>query len=108
MQLTGIKRRTLWQYWQFHTRGWRLTTMLYVAWPYWLLLAAVAFIVNAQYANSPWYVGFLTGACAGAFLRDVGRIQQSYRVWPMVEEITKWDRVEELMRESDESVEADG
>ncbi|MEZ5942119.1 MAG: hypothetical protein R3C18_12065 [Planctomycetaceae bacterium] len=82
--------------------------MLYVFWPHWLLLAVVAFIVNTQYAGSPWAVGFWTGACAGAFLRDIGRIQQSYRVWPVVEEITKWDRVEELMRDSDEGVEADG
>ena len=49
-------------------------------------------------------VGYMfLGAAVAAFGRDVGRFRMIVRSWPLNEQITNWQRVEDLLRECDRS-----
>jgi hypothetical protein len=89
-------------YLRYHKDGWSLAPFLRVNWWRWLLLlvlaGGVAWIAMPFW---PWVAGLVIGLCAGAFLRDIGRLQVSYRTWPVVEEITNWEKVKELLETYD-------
>jgi len=99
MKPTEFQQTVLQIYWSYHTGGWRLGPFLRVNWWRWLLLMILAVVAG-------WFVfefdssgaGIVFGLCAGAFIRDLGRLIQSYRVWPVFEEVTNWQRVEELIQ----------
>ena len=67
--------------------GWRIAVV-----PVYFTLAAVlcfAYGIN-------WAGLLLVGFGAGAVLRDLAYFRRSVAVWPLIEEITDWDRVDQL------------
>jgi len=70
-------------------------------WPLWVLLLLPV-------AAGCWFIwagsGFgwlLIGAAIGAFLRDVNRILSLFRTWGAIHEIINWERLRELIRDSE-------
>jgi hypothetical protein len=99
MKLTRMQKTVLQIYWRYHTGGWRLGPVLRVNWWRWLLLAVVAAGGSwFAFRISSWVGGLVIGLCAGAFFRDVGQLRNSFRWWPVAEEIINWQRVEELVQ----------
>jgi hypothetical protein len=48
---------------------------------------------------------FAIGMVAGAFLRDIGRFRFNAHMWPIVNEITNWQAVDELLSADSKSSE---
>lgn len=99
MKTTRLQKAVLQLYWRYHTEGWRLGPYLRANALRWLLLLVIA--VGAGWVAfhvAPWVAALYVGMCLGAFLRDLGRLLQSRRLWPMVEQITDWQRVEQLVQ----------
>jgi hypothetical protein len=46
---------------------------------------------------------FVIGMCVGAYLRDIGRSIASVRLWPAIEHIVSWQRVDETVRENEKT-----
>jgi hypothetical protein len=99
MKFTRLQKNVLQMYWRYHTGGWRLGPFFRANWWRWLLLTLVA-VGGSWFVSqvSSWAAGLVIGLCAGAFFRDIGRLLQSYRTWPLVEEVMNWQRVEELVQ----------
>jgi hypothetical protein len=64
----------------------------------WLLLTGAA-TASTWFIWAGWPVAtwLLIGMCAGAFLRDIGRIQVFLRTWPMLHAVIDWQRVQKLL-----------
>jgi hypothetical protein len=98
MKLTRLQYKALKIYWRYHTAGLSVRQLLRTCWRQWLLLAVLGtlfyvFLVPA-FAAAGWiYVGL----CIGAFLRDIGYYQVSFRIWPVSQQIIDWKRVSELI-----------
>lgn len=98
MKHTRLQKAVLRLYWCYHTEGWRLGPYLRANALRWLLLLAIAAGAGwVAFHVAPWVAALYAGMCLGAFLRDVGRLLQSRRLWPLVEDITDWRRVEQLI-----------
>jgi hypothetical protein len=72
-------------------------------WLAWMLLALAA-VLSYSYVTAGWSVAgwLLLGGCAGAFLRDVGRIISFFGTWPVMREIINWKRLTELSQDHEE------
>jgi hypothetical protein len=104
MKLTKIQRKVLKFYAQHRTTPPRVASVLRSFAVPWLILAMLAgastwFI----WAGWPLVTWLFMGACAGAFLRDIGRIQIFFRTWPVLHASLNWQRVQELLS-ADEKV----
>src|SRR5687767_3610836 len=105
MKLTRNQIAALRMYLRYHTGGWSLAPCLRANWRRWLLFILLAAGTGWCAAQTwPWAGGLAVGICAGALLRDIERLQVSYRTWPVVEEITNWQKVTELLEAYDKSV----
>ena len=100
MQLTKTQLRFLRIYQQLHRQPPTLGSLLWLGRLGWLsLLPGIAvgvwFIVALP--SSFGATGYLVvGMCVGAFLRDLGRSIASVRLWPVIERIVEWQRVDDL------------
>ena len=65
-------------------------------------MAAVVYYLIAP--SSPSTACLLVGLCIGAFLRDIGHFQGAYRMWPVTQQITDWNRVTELIESHEKDV----
>ncbi|MGZ5544280.1 MAG: hypothetical protein ACXWIU_06365 [Limisphaerales bacterium] len=99
MKLTKFQTTVLRLYWCYHVDGWTLGPFLRVNWWRWLLLFLYVVVGGWLFSRvSPGAVGLVVGIAAGAFLRDIGHLVKSYRTWPVIHEITDWQRVEQLVQ----------
>ena len=102
MKLTKIQRKLLKFYVQHRTTPPSVGSVLRSFAVSWLVLALLA-------AASTWFIGagwpavawLFIGTCAGAFLRDIGRIQILFRTWPVLHASLDWQRVQELLSADD-------
>jgi len=99
MTLTALQKRclesylylrgkppTFWQVLSFRPRGWIP-----------LLVCAIASVLCFAVDS---YVGmFFVGLTTGAFLRIMAQVRLNVGVWPVVEQVTDWDKVDEALRE---------
>lgn len=99
MQLTDAQARQL-----RAARGFRAsppTLRWYVrsSWRIYLLLTVVSgFGVGfSAWIGHPVASGFFAGLVLATFLRDLGWYSQFVKGWPLSNEITNWDRVDELL-----------
>jgi hypothetical protein len=102
MKLTKIQRKLLKFYVQHRTTPPSVASVLRSFAVSWLFLALLAgastwFI----WAGWPAVAWLFIGTCAGAFLRDIGRIQVLFRTWPVVHASLDWQRVQELLSPDD-------
>src|SRR3954447_6624700 len=99
MKLARLQKAVLQMYWRYHVGGWALGPVLQSMWWRWLLLLVYAVLGGWLLSDvSTGAAGLVVGVAAGAFLRDIGRIVQSCRIWPTLHEITDWQRVEQLLK----------
>jgi hypothetical protein len=104
MKLTRLQKRVLQIYWRYHVGGWALAPFLRANWWHWLFLVLYAVLGGWFLAQvSPWAAGLVVGLAMGAAARDVGRLIQSHRTWPLLHEITDWPRVEQLIQSDDKA-----
>jgi hypothetical protein len=105
MKITKIQRRLLKFYVQHRTTPPSVTSVLRSFAVPWIILAMLA-------GASTWYIWagvpivawLFIGACAGAFLRDIGRIQILFRTWPVLHASLDWQRVQDLLSADDKAV----
>ena len=102
MKITRLQKTVLQMYWRYHVGGWALGPVLRTNWWRWLLLVLYA-VFGGWFLSqiSQLGAGLVIGLAVGAFSRDIGRLVQSYRTWPVVHEITDWQRVEQLVQSHD-------
>src|SRR4030095_480079 len=102
MKITKTQRKLLKFYAQHRTTHPRVVTMLRsfaVAWLVLALLAgASAWFIWAGWPAVAW---LFIGVCAGAFLRDIGRIRILFRTWPVLRASLDWQRVHDLLLAND-------
>jgi hypothetical protein len=102
MKITKIQRRLLKFYLQHRTTPPSIGSVLRSFAVPWLVLALLA-------GGSTWFIWagwpaiawLFIGACAGAVLRDIGRIQLLCRTWPVTQTSLDWQRVQELLASDD-------
>ena len=105
MKLTSLQKAVLQMYWRYHLGGWKRSPVLRSMWWRWLLLLVYAVLGGWLLSGvSTGAAGLVIGVAAGAFLRDIGRIVQSCRIWPAVHEITDWHRVEQLLNAREDAL----
>jgi hypothetical protein len=102
MKLTKIQRKLLKFYLQHRTTPPSVASVLRSFAVPWLMLALLA-------AASTWFIWagwpvvawLIIGTCAGAFLRDIGRIQILFRTWQVTRAALDWQRIQELLSSDD-------
>jgi len=102
MKLTKIQRKLLKFYAQHRTTPPAVGSVLRSLAVPWLVLALLAgastwFI----WAGWPVVAWLFIGVCAGAFLRDIGRIRILFQTWPVTHAALDWQRVQELLSSND-------
>ncbi len=98
MKLTSLQYKALKIYRRYHTDGFTIGQVFRVCWKQWLLMIAVGWLSFFWIVpGAPAFGWLYVGICAGAFLRDFGYYQVSYRVWPATQQIIDWKRVSELI-----------
>jgi len=103
MKLTKIHRKLLKFYTQHQTTPPTVSSVVRAYALPWTLLAAMASASTwFIWAGWPVVAWLLIGVCAGAFLRDIGRIRILFQSWPLLHAVLDWERVQEL-HASDES-----
>src|SRR5260370_15696786 len=76
----------------YRSAGWRIVVPLAVA------MGAAAFCF-AYGGNVSWFGLVFVGIGFGFFARDFGSSLQSVAVWPVIDRVTDWDRVDQLLNE---------
>jgi len=81
------------------TLGWYIRGV----WRYYLaiLVFFLAVICFYTWAGWPLASAFVAGMLTAVLLRDLKWYRQMARGWPLSREITNWERVDELLAESD-------
>lgn len=103
MRVTRLQKAVLQMYWRYHVGGWALGPFFRANWWRWLLLVLYAILGGWFLAQwSQWAAGLVLGLAAGAIFRDTGYLVKSYHAWPVVDEITDWQRVEQLVQSPDD------
>lgn len=102
MKLTKTQRKLLQFYMQHQTIAPTVPSVLRAfgfSWGVLVLLAAAStWFIRAGWSPVAWV---FIGICAGAFLRDVGRIRILFRTWPVIHSVLDWQRVQELLLSDD-------
>lgn len=97
MKLTKSQRKLLKFYMQYRTTPLTLASVLRSFVLSWSLLALIAAASTGFiWAGWPVVAWLYIGACAGAFLRDIGRIRILFRNWDVLHAVLDWERVQEL------------
>lgn len=105
MKLTRLQYKALKIYWRYHTAGLNIRQLLRTCWRQWLLLAVMGVLVCLFLVPAVPAAGWLyLGVCIGAFLRDIGYYQVSFRIWPLSQQIIDWKRVSELIASHEKDV----
>ena len=104
MKLTKPQRQRLETYWLFHQRPPRRADQIKRIAPQMAMLGllaaaamAMAFLTGGA-ASIIWFVlfGYIAGMATAAF----AVVYTKFSLWPMIEAITDWERVEDLRREN--------
>jgi len=98
MELTRIERKTLQSYRGLRADKGSVTGQIrrnvYI-FIYWFVLAIL--LVPIAYLISDSLGMLLLGAITASALRDIRYFMRTKQIWPMVEEIMNWPRIEELL-----------
>ena len=102
MQLTHVQLRQLQKMHEFRTvpptigsyikLGWRAQLLV-------LLIGAIG-IFLFLWAGWPLASGFFAGMVVATYARDIGWYRRMVQSWPLMREITDWNRVDELLSQS--------
>ncbi len=99
MNLSPLERRILVAYDEHHRRGMTVAGMyrgvgrrLVVS----LVLVAVLIALAFTYSET-WVATLVLGMVVGAALRDLRTVLNNFKVWPLLDRITDWARVDELL-----------
>jgi hypothetical protein len=96
MTITNADRRVLQAYLRMRETGPQLSHKILSFWLVLFILMA-AFAVIVYQAELHLLGGLIAGFVVGAFLRDCRYIVQARKAWPVIREITDWNRVQELL-----------
>lgn len=109
MKLTKSRRELLLFYQGLQGKRPTINHILRRYWrQYPLLLAVLAvlftMVVTLTFVHQLWEFCFLSaGMIVGALARDAGYVRLWRRNWPLVDAIIDWNRVDELLAQSEES-----
>ena len=98
-RLTALERKLLVTYRAWHDRPPTLLRMVGMNWkPFLFLLVyglgSFALCVSFHIPN----VGYLVlGFVCGAILRDLGTFRRLYKLWPFLDEVLNWRRIDQLL-----------
>ena len=93
-----MQRRHLQLYLRFRGRRMTVTGLI---WASRRVYALLFLLLGALAALLYFFINPAAAACAGlalvvAILRDIGYFRRSTKVWPILEEVLDWSRVEQL------------
>ncbi len=105
MKPTKAQIKVLKFYAKYHNEPMTPVALVRAHWLAWLVLVLVV-VVGASFIflGLPAIGWVYIGISLGAFLRDVSRIIATIRVWPMLHEVTNWERLFEIIKTSEEEV----
>jgi hypothetical protein len=100
MAISKLERRALLSYRLFHRRGITFSSYFGLIWQWRLILVAAAFAGGVIFyrLGVPLASGCIVGMATGALLRDVAAFRQTRKLWPLLESLLAWDRIDELSR----------
>lgn len=98
MSLSKVKYSLVQAYKRQHQHGVSLARFLYGNWLRWGIFSGAAassyFLVVPSMPEFGWAS---IGLFLGAALRDIGHFRMVRRIWPMVDRITDWQKVDDLI-----------
>jgi hypothetical protein len=96
--LTSFQFKYLERLHRFHVIGFHFWARVARAWPVWTITIGVSLL--SYFVIAPRYE-FLSGVLIGVYMTFaasiLGRLRETRMLWPVADEITNWDRVEELL-----------
>ena len=100
MKPTKYQRKLLRFYAEFENKSLTVGSVLRRFLLSWLLLVVLAGASSFYlWAGWPTFFWLFAGVCAGAWLRDIGRILVTLRTWRIIKEITDWEKVRQLLEQ---------
>ena len=102
MQLTTEHFRQLRKMREFHKKSPTILAYIKSGWRAYAYLLTVGAIGIAFFLWRGWPVAsaFFAGLVLATFLRDLGWYRRMVSSWPLHQEVTNWDRVDELLKQS--------
>lgn len=104
MKLTPQQRTRLISYWMFHQKPpTRLDLIKRIAPQIGMFALLCALAVSGTFVDDPITSGFalvMLGFFVGGATASIVLVMTTFHMWPMVEHITDWERVEDLKREN--------
>jgi hypothetical protein len=98
MKLTHFQYEVLKNWQRYHRAGYGLGQWVRSRWKQWLIFSAFGawsyyFLVVVAPAIGWLYFGLVFGV----FFRDISHYRDSRRIWPLTNQVTDWNRVQELV-----------
>ena len=98
MKLTRLQYKALQTYWRYHSVGLTLAKIAQACWRRWLLLVVFGILAYLFFVPRFPAIGWLyVGVFSGALLRDVAYLRISFGFWPVIQQITDWKQVSDLI-----------
>ena len=101
--MTSLQRRNLQLYLRFRGQRMSIARLLWANRFIYALLVLVfgAFAAFLYFAIGPYAAGYVGVAFAVLILRDIGFYRRSVALWPLLEQVLDWGRVEALVTSSE-------
>ena len=105
MQLTDKQAKRLRVARRFRASPPKLFWYVKSYWRSYLFLSALGAFAIGIFAWAGWPIvaGFFAGLVLGTFVRDFRWYKQFVEGWPLTNEITNWDRVDELLGDTSQT-----
>ena len=102
MQLAAKQRQQLQKTREFRQKPLTILNYIRSGWHVYAFQIGVGAFAIGFYLWGGWPIasGFFAGMVLATFLRDVGWFRRIVGSWPLTREITDWERVDELLTQS--------
>ena len=96
--MTNLQRRNLQLYLRYRGRRMTIAGLFWANRRTYLLMCVLLGAIAAFVSTLAGHIGAAFVGVAGAvvILRDIGYFRRSAAIWPLLEQIIDWDRVEQL------------